>query len=405
VSRQHGVPPKALVINSGSSSLKYRLLDPDSGTLIAGGQVDRLGVDDGHLEHRSAGTGDPLHLPGPFPDHAAALRGMLDAFARTGTSLSEHPPDVVGHRVVHGGADFLAPVVVDEKVLTRLDEIAPLAPLHNPVNIAGIRATLRLFPDIRQVAVFDTAFHATLPARAAGYAVPQLWRERYGVRRYGFHGISYAYVSRAAAQLLGRDPAVTNLIVLHLGNGASACAVAGGRSIDTSMGLTPLQGLVMGTRSGDIDPGLAPYLERVAGMSGAEVDHALNHESGLLGLTGDSDLREVTRRAAERDLTALAALELYCYRIRSYVGAYYAALGRVDAVVFTAGVGEHSPVVREQSLTGLDRLGIIVDPEQNRAPSRTARVISPEDAEVPVLVVPTDEEREIAAQAWTTARG
>ncbi len=253
--------------------------------------------------------------------------------------------------------------------------------------------------------MFDTAFHAGIPARAATYAVPQRWREEYAVRRYGFHGISYAYLSREAPRLLGREVERTNLIVLHLGNGASACAVAGGRSIDTSMGLTPLQGLVMGTRSGDIDPGLPGYLERAAGLSPKQVDDGLNFEGGLLALAGVSDVREVTRRAEIGDQVALDALDIYCYRIRSYVGAYYAALGRVDAVVFTAGVGEHSAEVRARSLAGLQRLGIVVDEARNLEASTAARTISPDGAEVAVLVIPTDEEHEIAAEALAACRG
>lgn len=404
MSRQQRGPTRALVLNGGSSSLKYRLIEPEHGDVLAHGLVERIGENGGRLTHRVGAGGTVGELPGSFPHHPAAMTAMTEAFDRFGPSLADRPPDVVGHRIVHGGQDFRKPVVVDDDVLARLDVLAPLAPLHNPVGVEGIRSARKVFPDVPHVAVFDTAFHATIPARAATYAVPREWQERYGVRRYGFHGISYSSVSREAARFLGRDPAVTNLIVLHLGNGASACAVAGGRSIDTSMGLTPLEGLVMGTRGGDLDPGVPGHLSRVAGLSPAEIDDALNHDAGLRGLAGDSDVRELLRRAKERDLTALAALEIYCYRIRGYVGAYYAALGRVDAVVFTAGVGEHAPVIREQSLSGLDRLGITVDRARNRTPSQDARWISPDDAEVAVLVVPTDEEREIAAQAWAACR-
>ncbi|HET9657516.1 MAG TPA: acetate kinase [Kineosporiaceae bacterium] len=395
---------RALVVNCGSSSVKYRLLEPESGRVLARGTVERIGDNGSHLEHRD-GEGSIRQLPGPFADHAAATDGMRRAFEEFGPGLDTAPPAVVGHRVVHGGEAFTAPVLVDDVVLTALEGLSDLAPLQNPACVAAIRTAREVFPGVGHVAVFDTAFHATLPPWASTYAVPREWRERYGVRRYGFHGTSYAYVCRAAARLLGRDLADTNLVALHLGNGASACAVEGGRSIDTSMGLTPLQGLVMGTRSGDVDPALPGHLARVAGLGAAEVDHALNHGSGLFGLCGDTDVREVTRRALAGDADAVLALDTYCYRIRCYVGAYLAALGRADAVVFTAGVGEHSAEVRARSLQGLQGLGIVVDDTRNHAPSGAARRISPDDAAVAVLVVPTDEEREIAAQALAVLRG
>jgi len=289
--------------------------------------------------------------------------------------------------------------VVDDAVLARIRELTPLAPLHNPANIAGIEATRRAFPDVPQVAVFDTAFHQTLPEAAHTYAVPLAWRDEFAVRRYGFHGTSHRYVSRRAAAFLGRPITDTNVIVLHLGNGASAGAIRAGRSVDTSMGLTPLEGLVMGTRSGDLDPAIPEYLQRVAGLDAAAVDAALNRESGLLGLAGSGDLRDVDRKAAAGDPAARLALDVYCHRIRKYVGAYYAVLGRVDAVVFTAGVGENAAQIRALSLAGLERLGIAVDAGRNEAEERGERFVSPADAEVAVLVIPTDEEIEIARQA------
>jgi acetate kinase len=360
-----------LVLNTGSSSVKYRLIDAGTGRRIAGGLVERSGGIDAVL------AAEP------------ALRG-----ARVG---------VVGHRVVHGADRFAEPTPVDPAVLETLRSLIPLAPLHLPANIAGIETAARMFPGAAQIAVFDTAFHRTLPPRAYTYAVPESWRERYAVRRYGFHGISYQYVSRRAAALLGRDPGATNLIVLHLGNGASACAVERGRSVDTSMGLTPLEGLVMGTRSGDVDPALAQYLHRVAGLDGAAVEDALNHDSGLLALAGASDLREVWAAADADGERARAALDVYCYRIRTHIGAYLAALGSVHAVVFTAGVGEHDPGVRAGALAGLGPLGIALDPRLNAAPGGDERFISPPGAAVPVLVVPTDEEGEIARQALAAA--
>ncbi len=361
---------RVFVLNCGSSSLKYRLVDTGAGTAVDAGLIERV------------------------TDHAAALDSALE-------QVGGEQIDCVAHRVVHGGERFTAPVVVDDEMLEELRALAELAPLHNPVNVLGIEVARRALPELPHVAVFDTAFHTTLPPHAYTYAVPREWAREHGVRRYGFHGTSNAYVSRAAAALLGRELAEANLIVLHLGNGASATAIAGGRSVDTSMGLTPLEGLVMGTRSGDVDPALVLHLRRTAGLGVEEIEDLLNSGSGLLGLAGAGDMREVHRRIAAGDADAALALDVYCYRIRKYVGAYFAALRRVDAVVFTAGVGEHDATVRATALAGLERFGIAVDPERNAA---GASVISPPDAEVAVLVVPTDEELEIANQAAALVR-
>jgi acetate kinase len=303
--------------------------------------------------------------------------------------------------VVHGGEEFSAPTLVDDDLVAAVERLVPLAPLHNPANLEGIAVARKLFPDLPQVAVFDTAFHQTMPPVAYTYAVPRAWTTEHHVRRYGFHGTSHAYVSRRAAEVLGREVEDVNLVVLHLGNGASAAAVRGGVSVDTSMGLTPLEGLVMGTRSGDLDPAVHMYLHRSLGWSLEDVDQALNRESGLKGLAGVNDFREVMRLRADGDRDAALAFDVYCYRIRKYVGAYYAALGTLDAVVFTAGVGENGPEVREAALAGLDRLGIAVDDARNTAPIDGPTVISPDDADVAVLVVPTDEEYEIARQTLT----
>ena len=364
-----------LVVNTGSSSVKYRLLDADTRRRKAGGTVERT-------------------------DGVGAVGAALAAEP----ALADASLVAVGHRVVHGGEQFTAPVVIDGDVLARIRDLAPLAPLHIPANLAGIQAARHAFPTVAHVAVFDTAFHRTLPPQAHTYAVPRQWREHLGVRRYGFHGISYQYVSRRAAALLGRDPGEANLIVLHLGNGASACAIEAGRSVQTSMGMTPLEGLVMGTRSGDVDPALPGYLARVAGLGAEDVEAALNRDSGLLALAGSNDLRDVWAAVDRGDAEARLAIDVYCHRIRMYVGAYYALLGRVDAVVFTAGVGERDQGVRELSLTGLGRLGIAVDPARNADPGRGERFISPDGTDVPVLVVPTDEESEIAAQALACVR-
>ena len=368
-----------LVLNCGSSSLKYRLVDLERGERLASGLVERIGE------------------PGGVADHEAAMSEALGGLDPDGI-------EVVAHRVVHGGARFADPVVIDDEVLAEVRALSVLAPLHNPVNIVGIEAARRALPALPHVAVFDTAFHQTLPPHAYTYAVPQDWATRHGVRRYGFHGTSHAFVSRAAARLLGREPEDVNLIVLHLGNGASATAVECGRSVETSMGLTPLEGLVMGTRSGDVDPALVTHLRRTAGLQLDEIDRLLNTASGLKGLAGVSDLREVHARVAAGDDAAARALDVYCHRIRKYVGAYLAVLGHADAIVFTAGVGENDPIVRARSLAGLDRLGIRVDEDRNRDGSREARAISPPGADVAVLVIPTDEELEMARQAAELVR-
>jgi acetate kinase len=394
-----------LVVNCGSSSVKYRLLEPDAGRLLASGLVERIGESTGRVLHRTlAGTTPVEHVESrQVTDHAEAMDAVAAAFAAHGPTLDDGLV-AVGHRAVHGGDRFSAPTFVDDDVLGAIDALASLAPLHNPAVATGIRAARKQFPDLPHVAVFDTAFHHDLPARASTYAVPRRWREKYGVHRYGFHGTSHQYVAHRTAELLGRAVEDVNTIVLHLGNGASACAVAGGRSIDTSMGFTPLAGLVMGTRSGDVDPALPEYLQRVAGLIPAEVNAELNSRSGLLALAGASDLREVTTRALAGDPDAELALDVYCYRIRCYVGAYYAALGRLDAISFTAGVGENSAVIRQRALAGLERLGIVVDPALNDATGHHARAISQPDAPVTVLVVPTDEELQIARQTLDLVR-
>ncbi|MDF5754254.1 acetate kinase [Spongiactinospora sp. TRM90649] len=386
-----------LVLNTGSSTIKYELVDVATGGRPARGIVERVGdTEPGRITHHRDG-GSPYVQELRVPDHRTGLWAVLDAFKAAGPDLAAAPPAAVGHRVVHGGARFREPVLIDEHVIDAIAQLAPLAPLHLPAGLDGIRVARAAFPGLPQVAVFDTAFHHTLPEEVFTYAVPAEWRERYGVRRYGFHGTSVAYVSRRAAILLGREPDEVNLIVLHLGNGASATAVAGGRSVETSMGMTPMEGLVMGTRSGDVDPALPGYLARVAKLSARSVEEALLRDSGLLALAGAGDMRTVRRRADEGDPDARLARAVYCHRIRKYVGAYYAVLpGRVDAIVFTGGVGEHDDGVRADCLAGLERLGVAVDEGRNRAEDTSERVVSPPDAEVAVLVVPTDEEWEIA---------
>jgi len=393
---------RVLVINAGSSSLKYRLVDGESGTVEATGIVERIGEEMASLSHDS---GSQEHREErEVATFEEALQAALDAFEKHGPSLDEDDIAAVGHRVVHGGDRFAEPTLVDDDVLAAVEELVPLAPLHNPANLEGLRVARRLFPDVPQVAVFDTAFHQTMPPAAYTYAVPATWRDEHRIRRYGFHGTSHAFVSGVAADLLGRARAETNLVVLHLGNGASAAAIRGGRSVDTSMGLTPLEGLVMGTRSGDLDPAIHAHLHRQLGWSLEDIDRALNRDSGLKGLAGHNDFREVLRRRAAGDAAATDAFDVYAYRVRKYVGAYFAALGLVHGVVFTGGVGQHSPELRTATLSGLEPLGIVLDPTRNAGPVREPTVVSAGTSDVAVLVIPTDEEWEIARQALALVR-
>lgn len=389
----------ALIINSGSSSLKYQLIQLDGEETLASGIIDRIGEPTSTVLHTSAGEKHEKHLP--IADHTAALRVVTEAFAEYGPDLAFSPPVVIGHRVVHGGSRFTGPTLVTDEVIADIEELSALAPLHNPANLEGIRASQRIFVGVPQVVVFDTAFHQTLPPEAYTYAIDRELAAQYKIRRYGFHGTSHKYVSEQAALFLDRPLSSLKTIVLHLGNGASAAAIDGGRSIDTSMGLTPLEGLVMGTRSGDLDPAILFHLHRQAGLGFDELDSLLNRGSGLLGLTGTGDMRDVQAAAATGDATAEAALAVWRHRIRHYVGAYVAQLGGLDALVFTAGVGENNALLRRRALAGLEFLGIEIDNDRNELSSREARVISPEGARVTVLVIPTNEELEIARQAMS----
>ncbi|MBM4793419.1 acetate kinase [Streptomyces sioyaensis] len=395
---------RVLVLNSGSSSLKYQLLDMHDGARLAAGLVERIGEETSRLAHTPLATGgDTRETEGPIADHTTALKAVAAELAADGLGLDSPQLAAIGHRVVHGGLKFTEPTVIDDAVLTEIERLVPVAPLHNPANITGIRTARALRPDLPQVAVFDTAFHTTMPEYAARYAIDVATADAHRIRRYGFHGTSHAYVSRKTAALLGKDPSEVNVIVLHLGNGASASAVAGGRCVDTSMGLTPLEGLVMGTRSGDIDPAVTFHLKRVAGMSEDEVDELLNKKSGLIGLCGDNDMREIRRRidaGGEDGARAQLAFDIYIHRLKKYLGAYTAVLGRVDAVAFTAGVGENAAPVRAAAIAGLEQMGMAVDADRNAVRSDEPRLISPEGSRVAVAVVPTDEELEIAQQTY-----
>lgn len=401
-----------LVVNSGSSSFKYQLIEMDTETTLASGLVERIGELVGQSSHSVAATDSEAGVPAsadqkwkrelPIPDHTAGFAVMLEAFSTHGPSLTRHAPVAVGHRVVHGGARFHEPTLVTPQVERDIDELSGLAPLHNPGALQGIVAAGEAFEDVPHVAIFDTAFHQTLPPEAFTYAINADLAERFRIRRYGFHGTSHGFVAREAAIFLERPVEDLNQIVLHLGNGASVCAVAGGRSVETSMGMTPLEGLVMGTRTGDIDAGVLFHLNRRAGLDVDELDTLLNRGSGLLGLTGRGDMRDVMEAAAAGDGPSQLAIDVYVHRIKGYVGAYFAQLGRVDVISFTAGVGENAPLVRERSLAGLEALGIRIDPERNAAADRSARVISADDSAVTVMVIPTNEELEIARQTLAT---
>ncbi|WP_351223203.1 acetate kinase [Streptomyces sp. NPDC002133] len=392
---------RVLVLNSGSSSVKYQLLDMRDSARLAVGLVERIGEETSRLVHTPlTGGGAKRERTGPIADHDAALKAVAEELTQDGLGLDSPELAAIGHRVVHGGLKFTEPTVITDEVMAEIERLVPVAPLHNPANITGIRTAQALRPDLAQVAVFDTAFHTTMPEYAARYAIDVETADRHRIRRYGFHGTSHAYVSRRTAALLGRAPEDVNVIVLHLGNGASASAVAGGRCVDTSMGLTPLEGLVMGTRSGDIDPAVTFHLKRVAGMSEDDVDVLLNKKSGLVGLCGDNDMREIRRRIDEGDERARLAFEIYVHRLKKYIGAYYAVLGRVDAVAFTAGVGENAAPVREAAIAGLEELGLVVDADLNAVRSDEPRIVSPRGARVAVAVVPTDEELEIAQQTF-----
>ncbi|MEO3976552.1 acetate kinase [Streptomyces sp. CAU 1734] len=398
---------RVLVLNSGSSSVKYQLLDMRDGARLAVGLVERIGEETSRLVHTPLAAADPAkrERTGPIADHGAALTAVAEELSLDGLGLDSPELAAIGHRVVHGGLRFSVPTVIDDEVLAEIERLVPVAPLHNPANITGIRTARALRPDLPQVAVFDTAFHTTMPEYAARYAIDVETADAHRIRRYGFHGTSHAYVSRETARLLGKAPEDVNVIVLHLGNGASASAVAGGRCVDTSMGLTPLEGLVMGTRSGDIDPAVTFHLMRVAGMSADDVDVLLNKRSGLVGLCGDNDMREIRRRIDAGDERARLAFDIYIHRLKKYIGAYCAVLGRVDAVVFTAGVGENAAPVREAAVAGLEELGLALDSGLNAERSDEARIVSPPYARVAVAVVPTDEELEIARQTFALVAG
>lgn len=393
-----------LVINSGSSSVKFELCAMDSGHSLIAGEVQRIGQRSASMWHEDRSGKHPARIEQDVdaPDHRVALDVILGAL-----DVNADDPGLVGvgHRVVHGGERFTGPVLIDDAVVDDIADLARLAPLHTAANLAGIEATRSRLPGIPQVAVFDTTFHRTIPAHACEYALPRALARKHGIRRYGFHGTSHAYVAARAAEVLRRTPESLNLITLHLGNGGSITAIRGGESVDTSMGMTPLEGLVMGTRCGDVDPAVPLLLREIEDCSREDVHRILNHESGLKGLCGESDMREVHRMIDADDEDALLALEIFCYRIKKYIGAYYAVLGYVDGVVFTGGIGENDPDVRARVCEGLQGMGIDIDPERNGAPGNGERAIQRDGSAVALLVIPTDEELEIARMTLECIRG
>ncbi|MGK3950319.1 acetate/propionate family kinase [Microbacterium sp. K2] len=397
-----------LVINSGSSSLKYSLIDIENENELAAGLIERIGQDLSAIRHtvHPDTTADAVvamldasyESERPVADHGAAFTVMLEQFAEHGPLLDEHPPVAVGHRVVHGGARFYAPTLVTQNVEDQIEELSVLAPLHNPANLAGIVAAKAVFSDVPHVAVFDTAFHQTLPPAAYTYAIDAALAAEHRVRRYGFHGTSHQFVSESAAAFLDRDLSTLRQIVFHLGNGASVTAIDGGRSVETSMGLTPLEGLVMGTRSGDLDPAALVHLSRRAGYSIDDLDALLNSRSGLKGLAGHSDMRDILAGRDVGDAAATLAFDVYIHRLRAYAGSYIAQLGGVDVISFTAGVGENAAAVRAEAMATLGFAGVEIDQVRNAARQRGIRRISSDESKVAVLVVPTNEELEIARQ-------
>ena len=385
---------RVLVINCGSSSLKYQLIDVASDAVIAKGLAERIGEAMGRVVHDNA-TGERTSFDEPLADHSAAIRRMTECFAVDGIDI--HDLLAVGHRVVQGGSLYTTPIVIDDAVDAGIESLVPLAPLHNPGHLLGIRAMRTLLPDVPNVAVFDTAFHATIPDYAHTYAIDRAVAEQFGIRRYGFHGTSHRYVTEHAASLLGIPRDEVNLIVCHIGNGASITAVRGGRSVDTSMGMTPLEGLVMGTRSGDIDPSVLFHLARVGGYDIAALDALLNRQSGLLGMAGNGDMRAVRALAEDGDADARLALDVYGYRLRKYIAAYLGVVPGIHAIVFTAGVGENDAPLRAEVLEPLAHLGVRVDPARNIA--KGDRRIDDGTGTMQVLVIATNEEAEIAHES------
>ncbi|RCW51447.1 MULTISPECIES: acetate/propionate family kinase [unclassified Halanaerobium] len=388
---------KILVINCGSSSIKYKLFQMKNEKVLADGLVQRIGIEDSFLEYENF-SGDEIKIEKDIPDHKTGLKMVIDTLLSDEHGVVENVDEIeaVGHRVVHGAEEFADSVYITDEVIKKLEECSDLAPLHNPPNLVGIKVCQELFPGKPQIGVFDTAFHQTMPEKAYIYALPYEFYEKHGIRRYGFHGTSHRYVSQRASELLEKPLSELKIITCHLGNGASIAAVKNGKSVDTSMGLTPLEGLVMGTRCGDIDPAIVPFIMKKENLSASEIDTIMNKESGLYGVSGvSSDCRDIEEAAKSGNHRAEIALKLFNYRVKKYIGAYTAAMGGVDVIVFTAGIGENAVETREKIISGLEYLGIEFDKDANNCRGKEV-IISSESSKVKVMVIPTNEELVIA---------
>ncbi len=397
-----------LTLNCGSSSAKYQLYDWAAKEVLAVGAIERIGQKVSTIEHNA--KGETYEAEVSSPSHKEAIEIIISTILdeKLGVISSVDEIKAVGHRVLHGGEKFKESVIVTDEVMEVFESLIHLGPLHMPANILGIKAAQQVIPDVPHCAVMDTAWHQTMPPEAYLYAVPYQWYTDHNVRRYGFHGTSYVYTAKRASVLLGKDPKETNLVIAHIGNGASICAVKNGVCVDTSMGLTPLEGLIMGTRSGDLDPAILPYIMNATGKSATEIDTALNKESGILAISGlSSDRRDIRDAAANGDERCQLAIDMECYRLKKYIGAYMAAVGKIDALVFTAGVGEMAPHIRKGVLTGLEHLGIIFDPEKNQQATcrNTELEISTEASPVKILIIPTDEELVMTEDTYALLQG
>ena len=388
-----------LVINCGSSSLKYQLIDMEEKKVLAKGLAERIGIEGGRVKYEAAGK-DEIVIEEKLADHKAALKIVLDSLqhAEYGAVKSLDEIDAVGHRVVHGGEAFAQSVIIDEKVMKAINDNVEIAPLHNPPNIIGIEACKEIMGDVPMVAVFDTAFHQSIPALNYIYALPYEYYEKYKVRRYGFHGTSHQYITERAADMLGKKLDEVNLITCHLGNGSSISAVVGGKCYDTTMGFTPLEGLAMGTRTGDMDPAIVPFIMDKENLSTEEMSNVMNKKSGVLGISGvSSDFRDLEEAAEKGNDRAQLALDIFENRVRKYIGAYLTEMDHCDGIIFTAGVGENSITTRERVIKGLTSLGVKIDDDKNDMRGKEA-VISTDDSSIPVLVIPTNEELKIAME-------
>ena len=397
---------KILVINAGSSSLKYQLIDMDSETVLAKGLCERIGIDGSNLQHTNIAKDEKTKIEKPMKDHGDAIQMVIDALVdgEIGVISSMDEIGAVGHRVVHGAEEFADSCVITDAVMKALEKCVPLAPLHNPPNLIGIEACTKIMPNVPQIAVFDTAFHQTMPPKAFMYALPYEYYENDGIRKYGFHGTSHKYVSQKAAEFLGKPASELKIVTCHLGNGSSISAVDGGKCVDTSMGFTPLDGVPMGTRTGSMDPAVVTYLINQKGMDAKSVDTLMNKQSGVQGVSGvSSDFRDLSAAAGEGNERAKLALDMFAYQVKKYIGSYAAAMGGIDAVVFTAGVGENDAQTRAAVTDGLGFLGVKVDADKNN--TRGTVDISAADATVKTLVIPTNEELMIAIDTKRLAEG